>query len=196
LKPTDTELVSLLQSGAVGVMPTDTVYGLVCRAADTAAAARLYQLKHRENKPGTVIAATLQQLIDLGLKARYLKAVEAYWPNPLSVVIPCDDAHAYLHLGKHSLAVRIPADDALRQLLGQTGPLVTTSANQPGEPPATTLREAQAYFGEAVDLYVDGGTMTDHLPSTVIRVVDDAIEVLRPGALKIDENGRITPRDL
>jgi tRNA A37 threonylcarbamoyladenosine synthetase subunit TsaC/SUA5/YrdC len=112
------------------------------------------------------------------------------------VVIPCDDAHAYLHLGKHSLAVRIPDDDALRQLLGQTGPLVTTSANQPGEPPATTLDEARAYFGEDVDFYIDGGVISGRLPSTVIRVVDDAIEVLRPGALKIDENGRITPRDL
>ena len=188
----DDQLISQLKRGAVGVMLTDTVYGLVCRADDPAAVARLYALKHREHKPGTVIAGRLQQLIDLGLKARYLKAVEYLWPNSLSVVIPCDEAHAYLHQGKRSLAVRVPAPESLRQLLLQTGPLLTSSANQPGEPVATTVAEAQAYFGDGVDFYADGGAVTDPVPSTVIRVVDDAIEILRPGAVKIDENGRIT----
>jgi L-threonylcarbamoyladenylate synthase len=189
---TEADIIERLKQGAVGVMLTDTVYGLVCRAADTAAVARLYGLKHRENKPGTVIAGKLQQLIDLGLKARYLKAVEHLWPNPVSVVIPCDETHAYLHLGKHSLAVRVPAPEPLQRLLLQTGPLLTSSANMPGEPTATTVAEARAYFGDGVDFYADSGPVGDHLPSTVIRVVDDAIEVLRPGALAIDENGRIT----
>lgn len=189
---TDPMLVTLLTRGAVGVLPSDTVYGLVARAADEPAVAKLYAAKHREKKPGTIIAGKLQQLIDLGLRARYLKAVEQYWPNPLSVVIPCGEELGYLHLGKRSLAVRIPADERLRELLLQTGPLLTSSANLPSEPVATNIDEARQYFGDTLDFYVDGGTITDHVPSTVIRVVDDAIEILRPGAVKIDENGRIT----
>lgn len=187
----DVELVGLIKSGAVGVMPTDTVYGVVCRAADKQAVERLYAAKHRENKPGTVIAAKVQQLIDLGLRARYVKAVEQYWPNPLSVVIPCGPELHYLDSGK-GLAVRVPAHPKIHELLLKTGPLLTSSANQPGEPPATTLAEAQAYFGDTVDFYVDGGTIIGHAPSTVIRIIDDAIEVLREGAVRIDENGRIT----
>ena len=189
---TDPMLATLLTQGAVGVLPSDTVYGLVARAADEPAVAKLYAAKHREKKPGTIIAGKLQQLIDLGLRARYLKAVEQYWPNPLSVVIPCGEELAYLHLGKRSLAVRIPADERLRELLLQTGPLLTSSANLPGEPVATNIDEARKYFGDTLDFYVDGGTIADHVPSTVIRVVDDAIEILRPGAVQIDENGRIT----
>lgn len=189
----DAQLARLLKDGAVGVLPTDTVYGLVCRAADAQAVAKLYALKSRENKPGTIIAAKLQQLIDLGLRARFLKAEEDFWPNPLSVVTPCGDELAYLHLGQHSLAVRIPANARIRELLERTGPLLTSSANLPGQPTATNLAEAQAYFGEQVDFYVEGGTISDPVPSTVIRIVDDAIEVLREGAVKIDENGRITP---
>ncbi|MEJ0072893.1 MAG: L-threonylcarbamoyladenylate synthase [Candidatus Saccharibacteria bacterium] len=188
----DPELIALLKQGAVGVVPTDTVYGLVCRADMESAVSRLYALKHREQKPGTVIAGRLQQLIDLGLRARYLKAVEHYWPNPLSVVIPCGEDLAYLHQGRHSLAVRIPADDSIRAFLSQTGVLLTSSANLPGEPIAENLAEAQAYFGDGVDFYVDGGTVVDRPPSTVIRIIDDAIEVLREGAIHIDENGRIT----
>lgn len=189
---TDPGLVALLRDGAVGVLPTDTVYGLVCRSDNKEAVARLYALKHRHHKPGTIIAAKLQPLIDLGIRARYLKAVEDFWPNPLSVVIPCDDTLDYLHTGKHSLAVRIPADKTLTSLLQQTGPLLTSSANQPTEPVATNIAEAQKYFGDQVDFYVDGGTIINHVPSTIIRVIDDAIEVLRQGAVNIDENGRIT----
>ncbi|MCA9325204.1 threonylcarbamoyl-AMP synthase [Candidatus Saccharibacteria bacterium] len=181
----------LLEPGTVGVIPTDTVYGLVARAADPEAVQRLYHVKRRENKPGTIIAASVDQLVDLGLKKRYLTAVEQWWPAPLSVVIPCGPELNYLHQGKLSLAVRIPANDDLRELLARTGPLLTTSANSPGEPTATTVDEARAYLGDEVDFYKDGGNLTGHQPSTVVRIIDDAIEVLREGAVKIDESGKI-----
>jgi tRNA A37 threonylcarbamoyladenosine synthetase subunit TsaC/SUA5/YrdC len=94
-------------------------------------------------------------------------------------------------MGKQSLAVRIPKSPALRYFLEQTGALMTTSANQPGEPVAETLVEAQAYFGDNVDFYVDGGPLRGRPPSTIVRVVDDAIEIIRQGAVKINENGAV-----
>jgi L-threonylcarbamoyladenylate synthase len=179
----------LLKPGAVGVIPTDTVYGLAARAADQATVARLYKAKGRNKKPGTLIAANIEQLEGLGLKHRYLKAVEQFWPGPVSVVIPVSNPElAYLHQGKMSLAVRIPADAKLRKLLAETGPLLTTSANPPDQPVAATIKQAKAYFDDQVDFYEDGGDLSDRQPSTVIRIVDDAIEVLRPGAVKIPGN--------
>lgn len=173
-------------------MPTDTLYGIVCDAANTEAVQKLYAIKQREQKPGTVIAANIGQLAELGIKARYLKAVERFWPGPISIVVPCDDRLAYLHMGKRSLAVRVPDVPDINALLQKTGPLLTSSANMPGEPPANTVAEAERYFANQVDFYVDGGDMSGHEPSTVIRIVDDAIEVLRPGAVRIDENGKIS----
>ena len=150
---------------------------------------RLYNLKSREGKPGTLIAANIDQLVDLGLKARYLKAVEQFWPGAVSVIIPCSNpALTYLHQGKYSLAVRIPNHPELLKLLEQTGPLLTSSANYPGEAVANNVKEAKAYFTDRVDFYVDGGDLSSHEPSTVIRIVDDAIEILREGAVKIQEN--------
>jgi L-threonylcarbamoyladenylate synthase len=179
---------ALQKSGTIGVIPTDTVYGLVARAADERAVSRLYELKKRDDKPGTVIAASLEQLEELGLKHRYLKAVEQFWPGAVSVIIPAADPKlAYLHKGKMSLAVRIPDDKKLQKVLKQTGPLVTSSANQPGEPVATTIQKARDYFGDQVDFYSDGGDLSKRQPSTIIRIIDDAIEVLRPGAVKIDD---------
>jgi L-threonylcarbamoyladenylate synthase len=174
--------------GTVGVIPTDTVYGLVARAADQAAVNRLYKLKDRENKPGTLVAANIGQLEELGLKHRYLKAVEEFWPGAVSVIIPVSDPGlSYLHQGKMSLAVRIPKDTRLQELLKETGPLLTSSANAPGKPTANTIEQAQQYFGDKVDFYENGGDLSDRKPSTVIRILDDAIEVLRQGAVKIDD---------
>jgi L-threonylcarbamoyladenylate synthase len=181
----------LRQPGAVGIIPTDTLYGLAARAEDSVAVERLYALKNRQQQPGTLIAASIDQLEKLGLKRRYLTAVEHYWPDAVSVIIPCaDPALRYLHQGKMSLAVRLPKRTELRELLEATGPLLTSSANHPGEPPAINSEQAQQYFGEQVDLYVDGGDLSDHQPSTIIRVVDDAVEVIREGAVTIDESGR------
>jgi L-threonylcarbamoyladenylate synthase len=190
LKSVD-EAIAILLDGGVGVMPTDTVYGLVARAADEKAVARLYALKHREHKPGTIIAANIDQLVELGIKRRYLTAVEQWWPNPLSVIIPTGDMLEYLHQGLDSLAIRIPKDDALQHLLTKTGPLVTSSANTPSEPTAVNLDEAYHYFGDTIDFYIDGGNMSGRQPSTVVRVVDDAIEILRKGALEISDTGKI-----
>lgn len=180
----------LAKPGTIAVIPTDTVYGVVARAADQAAVARLYQLKRREGKPGTLIAASIDQLVALGIPRRYLTAVQQFWPGAVSVVIPCGPELDYLSQAKRTLAIRIPAGAVLQALLAQTGPLMTSSANQPGQPPATTVAEAKAYFGDQVDVYQDGGNLSGRQPSTVIRIVDDAIEVLREGAVKINENGR------
>jgi L-threonylcarbamoyladenylate synthase len=178
---------NLNRPGAIVVIPTDTVYGVACRAADKEAVARLYELKKRENKPGTLIAASIKQLEDLGLKHRYLKAVEQFWPGAVSVVIPASDpALAYLHQGKMSLAVRIPDDKKLQELLSQAGPLLTSSANNPGKEPATSIEQAKQYFGGQVDFYEDGGELSGRQPSTLIRILDDAIEVLRQGAVKVN----------
>jgi L-threonylcarbamoyladenylate synthase len=176
----------LLQNGSIGVIPTDTVYGVVARAEDSASVKRLYDLKKRDSKPGTLIAASTKQLEDLGLKHRYLKAVEQFWPGAVSVIIPVSDPNlSYLHQGKLSLAVRIPDDPNLRDLLKITGPLLTSSANDPGQPTAVSLEQAKAYFGEKVDFYDGDVDLSGRQPSTIIRILDDAIKVVRMGAVKI-----------
>lgn len=172
----------LQPAGALGVIPTDTVYGVVAQAADSAAVTRLYEVKDREHKPGTIIAASIDQLESLGLKRRYLTAVSQFWPGAVSVIIPCGPELEYLHQGKQSLAVRIPGNIELRQLLEQTGPLLTSSANHPGQPTAVTVNQAKSYFDDNIDFYVDGGDLSDHQPSTIIRIIDDEIEVIRNGA--------------
>lgn len=72
---TDSSLAPLLKAGAIGVLPTDTVYGIVCSAALPVAVGKLYAAKQRDHKPGTIIAANVDQLVELGVKRRYV------WPS-------------------------------------------------------------------------------------------------------------------
>lgn len=174
-----------LMSGGVVVMPTDTVYGLVARAADAEAIAKLYGLKPRDRQPGTMIAANIQQLHDIGFADAPLQIADAYWPDALSVVLDATSVARYLKDELPDLAVRIPNHRDLLELLHTTGPLMTTSANLPAQPTATSVREAWAYFGNGIDLYVDGGPIAGHQPSTIIRIDNNAITVLRRGAVKI-----------
>lgn len=184
----DPQLIKMLKDGAVGVLPTDTVYGLVCLAKDKEAVSRLYKLKNRDKKPGTIVADNVDQLVDLGIKRAYLKAVEQFWPGAVSVVVPFSDTEgSYLRLGKPDIAVRLPKNKDLQMLLSKTGALLTTSANATGEEPAKSVQEAEVYFGADVDFYVDGGKLKDQKPSTIIKMIDDAIEVVREGAVNIDE---------
>ena len=121
------QAAGILNKGGVGVIPTDTVYGLVCKANLKTAVERLYSLKDRTNNPGPVIAESTHQLIDLGIKPRYIKPIEHYWPNPISIEIPHDIS--YLNQRTGSQAFRVVKDELLSGLFSLTGPLLTSSAN-------------------------------------------------------------------
>lgn len=178
--------IQLLQTGGVGVIPTDTVYGIVALAKDQSAVERLYRLKHREKKPGTLVAASTDQLKELGVSKQNLALTENLWPNPLSIVFPIGAEFAYLHQGVGDIAIRVVDDRALSDFLMQTGPLLTSSANQPGEPTSVTVQQAWDYFKDSVDFYVDDGDRSGRASSTIIRILDDGeIDVLRAGAMKL-----------
>ncbi|HSX32176.1 MAG TPA: L-threonylcarbamoyladenylate synthase [Candidatus Saccharimonadales bacterium] len=184
----DPQLAELLRKGSVGVIPTDTIYGLCTLASNHNAVARMYALKNREQKPGTLIAASVDQLIALGIDEPTLRSVADNWPNPISIIIPSPPSLAYLDLELGGLAVRIPKDEALRKLIETVGVIVTTSANDPGKPPANNLAEATGYFGDAVDFYVDGGDLSGRIASTVARATDTGLVVLRQGAVAVRED--------
>lgn len=178
-------LVKLLLAGKIGVLPTDTVYGLVCSAHSETAVARLYGLKNRHKKPGTLVAANITQLLSLGFSKKELDVALIFWPASLSIILPLPTGeYSYLMQEVGDIAVRIPNNLPLQELLEKTGPLLTTSANLPGEQPAATVREAIDYFGDKLDFYVDGGTLSSP-PSTIIKIIDGKTVVLRQGAAKI-----------
>lgn len=188
------EIIALLKNGAVGIIPTDTIYGIAASAQSEKAVKRLYQLKQRQDdvRSGTVIAADVQQLVDLGVDGESVAKVTSYWPNPLSIELPLSDELKYLFQTGPHRAFRVVANKQLRQFLQKTDPLLTSSVNTTGNPPATNLQQAKAYFGDAVDFYVDGGDLSGRPPSTVAVLRDGKLVVVRPGAVTINSKGEVT----
>ncbi len=173
-----------LDNGALAVIPTDTLYGLVCSALNPDAVEYLYATRQRDtSKPCIILlaSATDLPLFDISLSPAMQAQLDAYWPGPTSVILPCASPKwRYLHRGADSLAFRVPDSPDLINLLSQTGPLLAPSANPEGNPPATTIAAAQQYFGAQVHSYVDAGRL-ERPPSRLVRLRGDgSVEVLRP----------------
>lgn len=172
-----------LRGGAVGMLPTDTLYGLVASATSARAVARVYQLKRRSpTKPCIILIAAYDDMASFNISLT--KAQEdtlcSYWPGPTSVVLPCGvGAPAYLHGGTHTLAFRFPKDPELQTFLKRSGPLIAPSANPEGLPPATILEEGEIYFGDEVDFYVDGGVRAGKASTLISLDAFGNVSVLR-----------------
>ena len=178
------DTISVLKNSGVVVIPTDTIYGIVGSALNPQVVERIYQLRKRAlDKPMIILISSLDDLknFDVNLTEKQKEFLKENWPNPLSVILEVNgDKFKYLHRGKKSLAFRMPNDKTLLKLLKQTGPLVAPSANFEGEAPAENIADAKNYFGNKVDLYIDGGSLISK-PSTLIDLTNDKFKILREG---------------
>lgn len=184
----DNNIIKILKDGGIGVLPTDTIYGLVGSALSKEAVEIIYHLKNRTpDKPLIILISSLTdlELFHIRLPEKVKKLLEEIWPNPLSIVLPClEEKFVYLHRWTQTLAFRMPDDQKLLRMLTQTGPIVAPSANPEGEPPAENIKQAENYFGDKVDFYLDGGELSSK-PSTLIKIDGEKITVLREGAFRI-----------
>ena len=161
---------------------------MVGKALHVQSVERIYDLKGRdENKPFIILISKLQDLdtflIDITDETR--TKLEQIWPAQVSLVLPCpNDSLEYLHRGVKTLAIRMPDNQELLELINKIGPLVAPSANPEGQPPATTIKQAKEYFGDGVDFYVDGGEI-ESKPSTLIDFTQDEPVILRQGVVKV-----------
>lgn len=183
----DSQVIEILKNGGVAVLPTDTIYGLHALALNPEAVEKIYQIKHRgEHKPLIVLISDLSDLEKFGVEISpsVRNFLNELWPNPVSVILPTSKFE-YLHKGTNTLAFRMPNNEKLLNILKETGPLVSTSANPEGQAPAETISKAQEYFGGQVDFYLDGGELKS-FPSTIIKIEGENMEILREGSFKVD----------
>lgn len=163
-------VVEALQGDGIVVLRTDTLYGLLARADSQSAVERVYDIKDRNaSKSSIVLIASAAQMFDeLPASASQL-AVEP-WPERTSVILPATKAPLWIRRANASVAYRVPNVKDLQQLLSSTGPLIAPSANPEGQPPAQNIDQAIDYFGDSVDVYVDGGQVGDEAPSRLLRL--------------------------
>ena len=161
------ERIKTLQNGDIVVMPTDTLYGIVARAEDQNAVERIYKARKRNpKKPCIILVGNIFELekFSIILSEKQKEEIKKYWlaeARPTSIILDCpNEKFEYLHRGTNTLAFRLPAPKELRDLLMKTGPLIAPSANTEKFPESENIEDAKEYFGDTVDLYVDGGEVT------------------------------------
>lgn len=175
-KPTE-----FLKNGHIGVIATDTIYGIVGQALNQQTVERIYKVKKRTpTKPFIILISDLSdlELFGITISEKIESAASRYWPGPVSIIVDCPNPQfEYLHRETKTLAFRMPAKEELRDILKFTGPLVAPSANPEGLTPAGTIDEAQSYFGNQIDFYTEG--IVNSKPSKIIKITGDSEEVIR-----------------
>lgn len=151
-----------LQQGSIIAYPTEAVFGLGCDPLQPPALEALLSLKKRDPNKGLILIAhtfeCLQSYIDISVvPPEHLKQILASWPGPYTWIFPAKSSVSRILTGRfNSLAVRVTAHPVARALCeGVGGPIVSTSANPEGLPPAKTVAEVEQYFGQQCEI-VDG----------------------------------------
>jgi L-threonylcarbamoyladenylate synthase len=181
----DKNLLNVLKDGGVVVMPTDTIYGIVGRAESKETVERIYKIRRRNpEKPCIILIGDINELekFSVNLSPEQQEKVKELWntSRPISIILDCmNDAFTYLHRGTQTLAFRLPAVPELRELLKETGPLIAPSANLEAKPPSKDINEAKKYFGDLVDLYIDGGELKGNVSKIIKLSNDGSVNVIR-----------------
>lgn len=178
-------IAEVLRRDGVIAYPTDTLFGLGCLASRKKAVDRVNQIKGRDPRhPMSILCADLQMLCRYTrhLETSTFRILKQLFPGPYTAILPASrEVPRYLQ-PKQNVGLRIPNLPfclALTRLLGE--PIITTSANQTGEPPISSAWEIEEELGHALDLVVDAGSPCG-IPSTVIDLCGEAPAILRQGA--------------
>lgn len=180
----------ILKKHGTIVFPTDTIYGVAADAFSPEGIQKIYEVKERpEEKALPVLIGDLDQLADLVLYVSdtVRKITTAFWPGPLTLILPKGpnippDLSPYPTLG-----VRMPNLPFTLSLLCTVGPLATTSANLSGGPNPMTAQDVIDQIGDRVGLILDGGPTPGMTASTVVDVSGTEMKILRQGPISLDD---------
>ncbi len=184
---------TLLGEGKLVAVPTETVYGLAADASSDLAVAKIFAAKERPNFNPLIIHVS-----DMEMAEKYAvfsgfakKLASAFWPGPLTLVLPRKADGQISHLvsaGLDTIGIRCPAAEPAQEILRAFGrPFAAPSANRSGGISPTAAAHVLSSLGDRVDLIVDAGDCSVGVESTILKVTDEIVELLRPGGLALED---------
>ncbi len=187
----------VLSEGLPVAIPTETVYGLAADATNPDAIGRIYEMKGRPR-----FNPLICHVSDFAMAEEYVvfdplsrRLAEAFWPGPLTLILPLrteSRVHALASAGLDTLGVRMP-DGFSRKVIARFGrPLAAPSANTSGKISPTTAAHVEADLGNKLKLILDDGPAEIGLESTILKVEDGKIRLLRPGGLDVADVEKLT----
>ncbi|MEM1176008.1 MAG: L-threonylcarbamoyladenylate synthase [Pseudomonadota bacterium] len=193
IRKTLVDAVRALRDGALVAMPTETVYGLAADAGNPDAVARVFAAKGRPSFNPLIshVANVDEAHIEGKLDARARTLADAFWPGPLTMVVPVAETARSSELaraGLSTMGLRVPAHPLAQALLSEfAGPLSAPSANPSGRLSPTDATDVSRELGDSVALIINGGRCDTGIESTIVSVLpDEPVRLLRPGAIGRD----------
>lgn len=182
---------ALLQQGELVCFPTETVYGLGANALDSAAVAKIFQVKNRPADNPLIAHISDWQMLEqvvTSMPKEIKELAQQFWPGPLTLVLPrSPQIPQIVSAGLDTVAVRCPEHPIARELIRQAGvPVVAPSANLSGRPSPTCLAHCKEDLTGKVAAIIDGGPCTIGLESTVLLPLGGRrLKLLRPGGITV-----------
>ncbi len=180
--------VKALENKKIVCIPTDTIYGISANAFERDLLKKVMRLKRRES-PFILLTDSINKVRGIlnFIPPAFLKLkASGLIPGPITMLFKVRAKIDYIVSQEGKIAIRIPSSDFLKKVLYNVNfPIISTSANISGFPPARNIKEARNYFGDEIDLYIDGGTLEGE-PSTIIDLSSEEPELIREGRIKFD----------
>ncbi|MBM6594604.1 L-threonylcarbamoyladenylate synthase [Microvirga pudoricolor] len=186
------EAAAILRGGGLVAFPTETVYGLGADATSDDAVAGIYAAKERPSfNPLIAHVASLEAARQEGVFGEAaLKLAQAFWPGPLTLVVPVADTCSVSDLacaGLDSVGLRVPSHPVAAELLRRVGrPVAAPSANRSGRVSPTLAEHVLGDLDGRIDAVLDGGSAKVGVESTILACLDGGVRLLRPGGVPRD----------
>ena len=183
---------SIISEGGVVIFPTDTVYGIGCNPYNKSSVEKIYQIKKRsKEKPLPILGyslSTINEIVEFDEESK--KIAGAFWPGPVTLILKLKDEKLKEILRVDKIAVRVPDNQCLLDILKNCKFLIGTSANYSGENSFTNSKECLEKLKE-YDIFVDGGNISSKGESTILEISRGKLVIHREGALKKEEITRV-----
>lgn len=186
-----------ITEGKLVLMPTETVYGLAANALDSQAVKSIFMAKGRaQDNPLIVHIADFSMLDNLVEEIGEIeqKLMNVFWPGPLTIILKKKDIiPSVTSAGLDTVGIRMPSNQIARVLIQEAKvPIAAPSANISGRPSGTNLADIRQEFEGKVAYRIDGGECDIGLESTVVRVIDKKVHILRPGKITAEQIAKVT----
>ena len=181
-----------IKQGKLVLFPTETVYGIGADALNEEAVKKIYEAKGRaSDNPLIAHISNLEMLKKLVKEVGRIeeKLIDAFWPGPLTIIFNKTDLVPYIiTAGLETVAIRMPSNQIARKLIEYSKtPIAAPSANISGKPSGTLVEDILQELDGKVEYIIDGGKVDIGLESTVVRVIENKVHILRPGKITKEE---------
>lgn len=182
------EIASLINNNKVIVFPTETVYGIGTNGLDRNAIEKLYKIKERTfSKPITLLVSSYEMICSVAniISPLEKKIISNFFPGPITLILNKKKiVPNILTANTDTVGVRMPDNELILKLIEYCKvPIATSSANISGFPASIDVEDIYNCFKDKVDLYIDGGKSRIGVPSTVVKVENNDIKILREGII-------------